>query len=89
MGERKGSILLTGGAGFVGSHLAEALLRADFPLNIVDHLDPFYPTEWKQANLEDLKKAGKFQLHVADIADYDSVRAFVRQLDEPWLPSVP
>ncbi|HSA92431.1 MAG TPA: GDP-mannose 4,6-dehydratase [Terriglobales bacterium] len=74
MGERKGSILLTGGAGFVGSHLAEALLRADFPLNIVDHLDPFYPTEWKQANLEDLKKAGKFQLHVADIVDYDSVR---------------
>ena len=67
-------ILLTGGAGFVGSHLAEALLRADFSLAVVDHLDPFYPTEWKQANLQDLKKAGSFQLYATDIADYDKVR---------------
>ncbi|HEX4645341.1 MAG TPA: NAD-dependent epimerase/dehydratase family protein, partial [Verrucomicrobiae bacterium] len=40
-------ILLTGGAGFIGSHLAEALLRERACLSIVDNLDEFYSPAWK------------------------------------------
>jgi UDP-glucuronate 4-epimerase len=47
-------ILLTGGAGFIGSHLAEALLRKYASLSIVDNLDEFYSPAWKKANLESI-----------------------------------
>src|SRR5215469_13614275 len=42
------SILLTGGGGFIGSHLAEALLRRGRRLAIVDNLNECYPPPWKQ-----------------------------------------
>ncbi len=41
-------VVLTGGAGFIGSHLAEALLRRGNQLTIVDSLDEFYSPAWKQ-----------------------------------------
>ena len=42
-------ILLTGGAGFIGSHLAEALLHRKAQLTIVDSLDDFYSQGRKQS----------------------------------------
>jgi len=45
-------ILLTGGAGFIGSHLSEALLRRSAQLTVVDNLDPFYSPEFKKATLQ-------------------------------------
>jgi len=47
MSERGQRVLLTGGAGFIGSHLAEALLRRGSQLVVVDNLDSFYPSTWK------------------------------------------
>ncbi len=68
-------ILLTGGAGFIGSHVAEALLRGGAQLTVVDCLDEFYSPAWKRANLEDVRKAGKFEFSGADICDVDAMRA--------------
>lgn len=42
-------ILLTGGAGFIGSHVAEALLRNGARLSVVDNLDDLYSPTWKKA----------------------------------------
>jgi UDP-glucuronate 4-epimerase len=67
-------ILLTGGAGFIGSHVAEALLRRRADLTIVDNLDEFYPPAWKRANLKDVQAAGRFAFEQVDIADYDALR---------------
>jgi UDP-glucuronate 4-epimerase len=67
-------ILLTGGAGFIGSHTAEALLRGGAQLAIVDTLDDFYPPAWKRANLEDVRRVGKFDLFESDIADPAAMR---------------
>jgi UDP-glucuronate 4-epimerase len=69
--------LLTGGAGFIGSHTAEALLRQGADLTIVDSLDEFYSPAWKRANLKDVQAAGRFAFEQVDIADYDALRDVV------------
>ncbi|HVN09122.1 MAG TPA: GDP-mannose 4,6-dehydratase [Patescibacteria group bacterium] len=69
-----GRVLLTGGAGFIGSHVAEALLRRGSSLTIVDNLDSFYSPETKRANLEEVRRLGRFAFHQADIRDRFAMR---------------
>jgi len=67
-------VLLTGGAGFVGSHVAEALLSRGNSLAILDNLDDFYPPARKKANLEEVRRKGSFELFASDICDTSSLR---------------
>jgi UDP-glucuronate 4-epimerase len=67
-------ILLTGGAGFIGSHLGEALVRSGAALSIVDNLDEFYSPAWKKANLEAIRKIGPFDFLDCDICAMDRMR---------------
>jgi len=67
-------VLLTGGAGFIGSHVAEALLRRGVHLWILDDLDEFYSSARKKANLESLRRVGGYEFSRADICDMDSLR---------------
>ncbi|PYU18236.1 MAG: epimerase [Acidobacteria bacterium] len=69
MSDQRQSVLLTGGAGFIGSHLAEALLRRGFRLAIVDNLDSFYDTSLKKANLEAISRVGNYEFYAVDICD--------------------
>jgi UDP-glucuronate 4-epimerase len=73
-------IVLTGGAGFIGSHLAEALLHLGCQLTIVDSLDEFYPPAWKQANLDEIRRVGEFQFFRADICDQARLREILSQV---------
>jgi UDP-glucuronate 4-epimerase len=68
-------VLLTGGAGFIGSHLAEALLRQGCTLSVVDNLDDFYSPERKRANLKSIQRVGNYGFHQADICDPAALRA--------------
>lgn len=71
--------MLTGGAGFIGSHLAEALLRRGVDLTIVDNLDHFYPPAWKRHNLDEIRRVGTFEFLELDICDERASReAFAR-----------
>lgn len=63
------TILLTGGAGFIGSHVAEALLKRKEDLVIVDDMNDYYAVRCKEENLAVLKKQGKFAFIKADIRD--------------------
>src|SRR5215469_7826291 len=67
-------VILTGGAGFIGSHVAEGLLSQGAELTIVDNLDEFYSPDLKRANLEEVRRAGDFQFLQADICDPESLR---------------
>jgi UDP-glucuronate 4-epimerase len=72
--EKVKRILLTGGAGFIGSHVAEALLRNNVRLSIIDNLDEFYSPLWKKANLESIRQTAPFDFFEQDICDMDQTR---------------
>ena len=63
------SILVTGGAGFIGSHLCEHLLRRGHRVTIVDSLDDYYAPQLKLANLDEVRQAGDFEFFPVDIRD--------------------
>jgi len=72
-------VLLTGGAGFIGSHVAESLLGQGAELTIVDNLDEFYPPAWKRSNLEDIRRTGKYNLEELDICNFERLREVFRR----------
>jgi UDP-glucuronate 4-epimerase len=72
-------VLLTGGAGFIGSHAAESLLRQGVELTIVDNLDEFYPPAWKRSNLEEIRRTGKYTLEELDICNFEGLREVFRR----------
>ena len=43
-------ILVTGCAGFIGSHVSEALLRYGYEVLGIDNMDPYYDVSVKQKN---------------------------------------
>ena len=53
------TILLTGAAGFIGSHTAQALIARGNRVVGVDNFCDFYPRAWKEANLRALFEAEK------------------------------
>ena len=62
-------VLVTGGAGFIGSHLTDRLVARGDEVVIVDSLDPFYDPSVKRANIEPALKSGRARLIEADICD--------------------
>src|SRR5439155_3188654 len=74
MAERGAPVLLTGGAGFIGSHLAEGLVRTGVELSIVDNLNEFYSSQWKHGNLADIRTLGDFRFFDIDICDVQAMR---------------
>lgn len=73
---------MTGGAGFIGSHVAEALLRRGDRVRILDNLDPFYDPRLKEANLARLgERDGSLEVMRGDIRDARSVEAAMDGMD--------
>ena len=63
------SVLVTGAAGFIGSHLVERLLRDGCRVAGVDSFDTFYDPRFKEANLEPSLAHRSFRLVRGDIRD--------------------
>jgi UDP-glucuronate 4-epimerase len=62
-------ILVTGGAGFIGSTLTEALLAQGHEVMAIDNFDPYYPEEQKRANIQAFLSHPRYRLVEADILD--------------------
>jgi UDP-glucuronate 4-epimerase len=68
--------LVTGGAGFIGSHLVEALLADGYwKVVVVDNFDDFYSPEIKRANLAGLLHNPNLTVYEADIRDVPALEA--------------
>lgn len=75
MRPRPETCLVTGVAGFIGSHLAERLVGAGHRVVGIDNFDPFYARAIKEANLEGLRGNSAFELIEADCASLDALLA--------------
>jgi UDP-glucuronate 4-epimerase len=71
------TILLTGAAGFIGYHTAEALLARGDTVIGVDNLNAYYDVRLKDARLARLAGQPGFEFHRADIADRAAIEAIV------------
>jgi len=68
------TILITGGAGFIGSHLVERLLSERQKVICLDNFDPFYEPKIKQANLQNALNDQNFTLVEGDIRDTECLK---------------
>lgn len=68
-------MLVTGCAGFIGSHLSEELLKMGNEVVGIDNLDPFYSPEWKTRNLNALGGFPSFRFLEGSIMDMDFLKS--------------
>jgi len=66
---KKPTVLVTGGAGFIGAHLAKRLIAEKYRVIIVDNLNDYYDPGLKKDRLKILLKGLKFVFYKVDITD--------------------
>src|SRR5262245_21892327 len=71
--------LVTGAAGFIGSHLVDSLLRDGWRVTALDNFDPFYDRNIKLANIQKHRECGNYRFVELDIRDRGALRSFPEQ----------
>jgi nucleoside-diphosphate-sugar epimerase len=75
------NIVVTGCAGFIGSHLTERLLDSGHHVIGIDNFDPFYAKEIKISNLQNCVNNSNFEFHELDIRKADALFALNTKTD--------
>ncbi len=72
----KKRVLITGGAGFIGSHTVDSFLKKGFNVRVIDNL-----VGGNLKNIEHLKNNKNFQFEKQDILKLDKVRKFISECE--------
>jgi UDP-glucuronate 4-epimerase len=75
------TVVVTGAAGFIGSHIAEALLRRGDAVVGIDNVNDYYPISLKRNNLDLLRSFERFSFIEGDICDPSVLRGAVKGHD--------
>ena len=67
------TILITGGAGFIGSHLADKLLESGNNIIVIDNMNDFYNPSIKQKNIEHNLINEHYRFYKADIENINEI----------------
>ncbi len=73
------TVLVTGGAGFIGSHLIERLIARGDRVVVLDDFNDYYAPAIKRRNVESARQVGAFDLVEGDIRDAHVVRELFRR----------
>ena len=73
-------VLITGGAGFIGSTLADRLLLEGHEVSVVDNFNDYYDPALKETNVAANLTNGRYHLHRVDIEDADAIDAVFKAL---------
>ncbi|MFA6078135.1 MAG: SDR family NAD(P)-dependent oxidoreductase [Candidatus Omnitrophota bacterium] len=73
---KRGKVLVTGGAGFIGSHLVDALISDGYRVRVLDNL-----ANGKRENLKAHLNSGSLELLMGDVTDRRDVKKAVRGID--------
>lgn len=68
-------VLITGGAGFIGFHLANSLLALGHSIIAIDCVTDYYDISLKRARIEELSINPNFEFHQIDINEIDKIRS--------------
>jgi UDP-glucuronate 4-epimerase len=68
------TVLVTGGAGFIGSHVCETLLSKENKVICVDNFNDYYDPKTKEKNISGFKDNPNFILYRQDITDYEGLK---------------
>lgn len=71
---RKNQILVTGGAGFIGSNLIKRLLEEGYEIVCLDNFNDYYNPQIKRSNIKPFLREKRFNLVEADIRDKDTLK---------------
>lgn len=70
-------IVITGGAGFIGSHIAENLAKDGHEIIVVDNLDPYYSVDIKKKNLDIVLNSGDVTFINTDVTDLSKMKQII------------
>lgn len=72
-------ILVTGGAGFIGSHLVKRLIEEEHKIVVVDNFNDYYDPLLKEKRIKIFLKGLKFKIYRIDISDYKKLERVFRE----------
>lgn len=73
-------IVVTGGAGFIGSHLSRKLLLEQHEVFIIDCFHPYYSPDRKKTHLDEIKKLGNFRFYNIDLLDREGTIRLIEEI---------